>query len=104
MIRTAGALIALVAIGWSLDLQTRAGTLIYAEQLVAFTAPMAAAMILGAEKVILVSDPFHMLRSIKMARDLGLIAYGSPTRSSCWRCSRPFCPSRRCPRRLRVRA
>ena len=32
--------------------------------------------------VLLVSDPFHMLRSIKMARDLGLIAYGSPTRSS----------------------
>ncbi|HEU5098627.1 MAG TPA: YdcF family protein, partial [Roseiflexaceae bacterium] len=32
--------------------------------------------------VMLVSDPFHMLRSIKMARDLGLIAYGSPTRTS----------------------
>ena len=35
MIRAVGALIALVAIGWSLDLQTRAGTLIYAEQLIA---------------------------------------------------------------------
>ena len=35
MIRLAGALIALVAIGWSMDLQTRAGTLIYAEQLIA---------------------------------------------------------------------
>jgi uncharacterized SAM-binding protein YcdF (DUF218 family) len=32
--------------------------------------------------VVLVSDPFHMLRSLKMARDLGLIAYGSPTRTS----------------------
>ena len=32
--------------------------------------------------VMLVSDPFHMLRSLKMARDLGLVAYGSPTRTS----------------------
>jgi uncharacterized SAM-binding protein YcdF (DUF218 family) len=32
--------------------------------------------------VILVSDPFHMLRSLKMARDLRLVAYGSPTRTS----------------------
>lgn len=42
--------------------------------------PLARANRIGA--VMLVSDPFHMLRSIKMARDLGLIAYGSPTRSS----------------------
>jgi TRAP transporter 4TM/12TM fusion protein len=35
VIRAAGALIALVAIGWSLDLQTRAGTLLYSEQLIA---------------------------------------------------------------------
>ena len=42
--------------------------------------PLARANRIGA--VLLVSDPFHMLRSIKMARDLGLIAYGSPTRSS----------------------
>lgn len=32
--------------------------------------------------VLLVSDPFHMLRSLKMAHDLGMAAYGSPTRSS----------------------
>ena len=42
--------------------------------------PLARTNRIGA--VLLVSDPFHMLRSIKMARDLGLIAYGSPTRSS----------------------
>lgn len=36
----------------------------------------------GIGAVLLVSDPFHMLRSLKMARDLGLVAYGSPTRSS----------------------
>jgi uncharacterized SAM-binding protein YcdF (DUF218 family) len=42
--------------------------------------PLARANRIGA--VMLVSDPFHMLRSIKMARDLGLIAYGSPTRTS----------------------
>ena len=33
--RVAGALVALVAICWSLDLQTRVGTLVYAEQLIA---------------------------------------------------------------------
>jgi uncharacterized SAM-binding protein YcdF (DUF218 family) len=42
--------------------------------------PLARAHRIGA--VLLVSDPFHMLRSLKMARDLGLIAYGSPTRTS----------------------
>jgi uncharacterized SAM-binding protein YcdF (DUF218 family) len=36
----------------------------------------------GIDTVVLVSDPFHMLRSLKMAHDLGLSAYGSPTRSS----------------------
>jgi uncharacterized SAM-binding protein YcdF (DUF218 family) len=36
----------------------------------------------GISSVLLVSDPFHMLRSLKMARDLGLVAYGSPTRTS----------------------
>jgi uncharacterized SAM-binding protein YcdF (DUF218 family) len=36
----------------------------------------------GIGAVVLVSDPFHMLRSLKMARDLGMVAYGSPTRTS----------------------
>ncbi len=36
----------------------------------------------GISSVLLVSDPFHMLRSLKMARDLRLVAYGSPTRTS----------------------
>jgi uncharacterized SAM-binding protein YcdF (DUF218 family) len=36
----------------------------------------------GIDTVLLVSDPFHMLRSLKMARDLRLSAYGSPTRTS----------------------
>jgi len=36
----------------------------------------------GINSVLLVSDPFHMLRSLKMARDLHLVAYGSPTRTS----------------------
>jgi uncharacterized SAM-binding protein YcdF (DUF218 family) len=33
-------------------------------------------------RVIVVSDPFHMFRAVKQARDLGLQAYPSPTRSS----------------------
>jgi uncharacterized SAM-binding protein YcdF (DUF218 family) len=33
-------------------------------------------------KVVVVSDPFHMLRAMKQAGDLGLRAYPSPTRSS----------------------
>lgn len=33
-------------------------------------------------RVLLVSDPFHMLRSLKMAQDLGLEAYASPTLTS----------------------
>jgi uncharacterized SAM-binding protein YcdF (DUF218 family) len=36
----------------------------------------------GINSVIIVSDPFHMLRSLKMSRDLQMNAYGSPTRSS----------------------
>jgi uncharacterized SAM-binding protein YcdF (DUF218 family) len=42
--------------------------------------PLARANRIGA--VMLVSDPFHMLRALKMAHDLDLIAYSSPTRSS----------------------
>jgi uncharacterized SAM-binding protein YcdF (DUF218 family) len=44
------------------------------------TAPLARSNQIGA--VVLVSDPFHMLRSLKMARDLGITAYSSPTRTS----------------------
>jgi uncharacterized SAM-binding protein YcdF (DUF218 family) len=36
----------------------------------------------GISSVLLVSDPFHMLRALKMARDLGLVAYASPTHTS----------------------
>jgi uncharacterized SAM-binding protein YcdF (DUF218 family) len=36
----------------------------------------------GGGLVMVISDPFHMLRSLKMARDLGLEAYGSPTTTS----------------------
>lgn len=31
---------------------------------------------------ILVSDPFHMMRILKMAKDMGIEAYGSPTKTS----------------------
>lgn len=34
------------------------------------------------EKVLLVSDPFHMFRVKRMAEDLGLIAFTSPTQTS----------------------
>lgn len=34
------------------------------------------------ETVILVSDPLHMLRAVRMANDAGLIAYSSPTPTS----------------------
>ena len=44
------------------------------------SAPLIQSNQIGA--VVLVSDPFDMLRALKMARDLGLIAYGSPTRTS----------------------
>jgi uncharacterized SAM-binding protein YcdF (DUF218 family) len=33
-------------------------------------------------RIVVVSDPFHMFRAVKQARDLGLEAYPSPTRSS----------------------
>jgi uncharacterized SAM-binding protein YcdF (DUF218 family) len=36
----------------------------------------------GMKSAILVSDPFHMLRILRMAEDLGIEAYGSPTRTS----------------------
>jgi uncharacterized SAM-binding protein YcdF (DUF218 family) len=36
----------------------------------------------GVGAVVLVSEPFQMLRSLKMARDLGLVAYSSPVRTS----------------------
>jgi uncharacterized SAM-binding protein YcdF (DUF218 family) len=36
----------------------------------------------GISSVLLVSDSFHMLRGLKMARDLHLNARGSPTRTS----------------------
>jgi len=44
------------------------------------SAPLIQSNQIGA--VVLISDPFHMLRSLKMARDLGITAYGSPTRTS----------------------
>ena len=37
---------------------------------------------LRLKRVLLVSDPFHMLRSLKMAQDLGFEAYASPTLTS----------------------
>jgi uncharacterized SAM-binding protein YcdF (DUF218 family) len=37
---------------------------------------------LQLRRVLLVSDPFHMLRSLKMAYDLGFEAYASPTQTS----------------------
>jgi uncharacterized SAM-binding protein YcdF (DUF218 family) len=36
----------------------------------------------GIGSVLIVSEPMHMLRALKMARDLDLAAYGSPTRTS----------------------
>ena len=36
----------------------------------------------GFRKIILVSDPFHMYRAIKIAEDFDLEAFSSPTRSS----------------------
>ena len=41
MTRLAGALIILVAVAWSLDLQTKAGALVYGEQIVALIAGLA---------------------------------------------------------------
>lgn len=37
---------------------------------------------LGLNRILLVSDPFHMARSSWMARDLGLQPYPAPTRTS----------------------
>jgi uncharacterized SAM-binding protein YcdF (DUF218 family) len=37
---------------------------------------------LRLKRVLLVSDPFHMLRSLKMAHDLGFEAFASPTQTS----------------------
>jgi uncharacterized SAM-binding protein YcdF (DUF218 family) len=36
----------------------------------------------GWDTVLVVSDPFHMKRSLLMARDIGLVAYGSPALDS----------------------
>lgn len=36
----------------------------------------------GLRSAVFVSDPTHMLRVLRMASDLGIDAYGSPTRSS----------------------
>lgn len=36
----------------------------------------------GLDQVVVVSDPTHMLRSLRIATDHGLVAYGSPTRTS----------------------
>lgn len=36
----------------------------------------------GWKSIVLVSEPFHMFRSLAMARELGLRAYGSPTNTS----------------------
>jgi uncharacterized SAM-binding protein YcdF (DUF218 family) len=36
----------------------------------------------GLDRVVVVSDPTHMLRSLRIATDQGLVAYGSPTRTS----------------------
>lgn len=44
-------------------------------------------------RVLVVSDPLHMWRSVAMARDLGLDAYPSPTpttRFRTWKTKRPF--------------
>ena len=36
----------------------------------------------GLESAVFVSDPTHMLRVLRMAADVGIDAYGSPTRTS----------------------
>ena len=36
----------------------------------------------GLESAVFVSDPSHMLRVLRMAADVGIDAYGSPTRTS----------------------
>ncbi len=47
----------------------------------------------GYDRVLVVSDPLHMLRAVAMARDLGLDAHPSPTpttRFRTWKTKRPF--------------
>jgi uncharacterized SAM-binding protein YcdF (DUF218 family) len=36
----------------------------------------------GMHRIVLVSDPYHMFRAVEQARDVGLVAQPSPTRSS----------------------
>jgi uncharacterized SAM-binding protein YcdF (DUF218 family) len=36
----------------------------------------------GRQRIVVVSDPFHMFRAVKQAADLGMDAYPSPTRTS----------------------
>ena len=36
----------------------------------------------GMHRIVLVSDPYHMFRAVEQARDVGLVAHPSPTRSS----------------------
>jgi uncharacterized SAM-binding protein YcdF (DUF218 family) len=36
----------------------------------------------GAKRVLIVTDPLHMQRGLRMARDLGIDAYPSPTPTS----------------------
>ena len=36
----------------------------------------------GLERAVFVSDPSHMLRVLRMAQDEGIVAHGSPTRTS----------------------
>jgi uncharacterized SAM-binding protein YcdF (DUF218 family) len=43
---------------------------------------VALAQVNNIQSALLVSDPFHMLRSLKMAGDLGVTAYPSPTTTS----------------------
>jgi uncharacterized SAM-binding protein YcdF (DUF218 family) len=36
----------------------------------------------GRQRIVVVSDPFHMFRAVRQAADLGMDAYPSPTRTS----------------------
>jgi uncharacterized SAM-binding protein YcdF (DUF218 family) len=49
-------------------------------QNVQHSAPLIAAN--NIQSVVLVSEPTHMLRALKMARDLGITAYSSPSPGS----------------------
>lgn len=59
-------------------LQETAGT----STLQSLQGAVALAAVNNIQTVLIVSDPFHMLRSLKMAGDLGLTAYASPTTTS----------------------